>query len=132
MVKIEVSMKLSSSFSLSKVLCCLSKVNFLCLYLSTNSSMFLVLIIILYQSHLILMISVEYVLVLLYYGIREYLKYLLIHKNNLKKLWFAAKYISRSTSSLSGSHAAIDSNKKLLSASIIQLQSTVLFNNTYG
>ena len=29
--KIEVPMKLSSSFSLSKVLCCLSKVNFLCL-----------------------------------------------------------------------------------------------------
>ena len=34
--KIEVPMKLSS-FSLSKVLCCLSKLNFLCLYFSTNS-----------------------------------------------------------------------------------------------
>ena len=42
------------------------------------------------------------------------------------------KYISKSTSVLSGSHAAIDSNRKLFSASIIQLQSTVLFNNTYG
>ena len=41
-------------------------------------------------------------------------------------------YISKSALSLSGSHAAIDSNKKLLSASILQLQSTVLFNNTYG
>ena len=30
-------MKLSSSFSLSKVLCCLLKLNFLCLYFSTNS-----------------------------------------------------------------------------------------------
>ena len=30
-------MLLSSSFSLSKVLCCLSKLNFLYLYLSTNS-----------------------------------------------------------------------------------------------
>ena len=42
------------------------------------------------------------------------------------------KYISKSTSVLSGSHAAIDSNKKLFSASIIQVQSIVLFNNTYG
>ena len=42
------------------------------------------------------------------------------------------KYISKSTLVLSGSHAAIDSNRKLFSASIIQLQSTVLFNNTYG
>ena len=33
---------------------------------------------------------------------------------------------------LSASHAAIDSNRKLFSASIIQLQSIVLFNNTYG
>ena len=33
---------------------------------------------------------------------------------------------------LSGSHATIDSNRKLFSASIIQLQSIVLFNNTYG
>ena len=30
-------MKLSSSLSLSKVLCCLLKLNFLCLYFSTNS-----------------------------------------------------------------------------------------------
>ena len=35
--KIEVPMKLSSSFSLSRVSCCLSKLYFLCLYLSTNS-----------------------------------------------------------------------------------------------
>ena len=42
------------------------------------------------------------------------------------------KYISKSTSVLSGSHAAIDSNRKLFSASIIQLQSIVLFNSTYG
>ena len=42
------------------------------------------------------------------------------------------KYISKSTSVLSGSHAAIDSNRKLFSASIIQLQCFVLFNNTYG
>ena len=35
--KIEVPMKLSSSFSLSKVSCCLSKDNFFCLYFSTNS-----------------------------------------------------------------------------------------------
>ena len=33
---------------------------------------------------------------------------------------------------LSGSHTAIDSNRKLFSASIIQLHSIVLFNNTYG
>ena len=33
---------------------------------------------------------------------------------------------------LSGSHAAIDSNRKLFSAFIIQLQSTVLFNDTSG
>ena len=32
----------------------------------------------------------------------------------------------------SQSHAAIDSNRKFFSASIIQLQSIVLFNNTYG
>ena len=37
MVKIEVPMKLSPSFSLSKVLCCLSKLNFLCLYFLTSS-----------------------------------------------------------------------------------------------
>ena len=42
------------------------------------------------------------------------------------------KYISKSTLVLSGSHAAIDSNRKLFSASIIQLQSIVLFNKTYG
>ena len=42
------------------------------------------------------------------------------------------KYISKSTLVLSGSHAAIDSDRKLFSASIIQLQSIVLFNNTYG
>ena len=35
--KIEVPMKLLSSFSLSKVLCCLLKDNFFCLYFSTNS-----------------------------------------------------------------------------------------------
>ena len=35
--EIEVSMKLSSSFSLSRNSCCLSKLNFLCLYLSTKS-----------------------------------------------------------------------------------------------
>ena len=40
------------------------------------------------------------------------------------------KYISKSTLVLSRSHAAIDSNRKLFSASIIQ--SIVLFNNTYG
>ena len=49
-------------------------------------SMFLALIIILYQSHLNPMISVEYVLVFLYYAKKEYLKYLLIHQNNLKML----------------------------------------------
>ena len=42
------------------------------------------------------------------------------------------KYISRSAPLLSGSHAAIDSNRKLFTTSIIQLQSMVLFNNTYG
>ena len=42
------------------------------------------------------------------------------------------KYISICTLTLSGSHAAIDSNRKLISASIIQLQSIILFNNTYG
>ena len=36
-LNIEVCMKLSSSFSLSKVLCCLWKLNFLCLYFLTNS-----------------------------------------------------------------------------------------------
>ena len=62
--KIEVSMKLSSSFSLSRVSCCLSKLNFLCLYLLTNSLSVLVLIIIPHQSHLTLMILAEYVPVL--------------------------------------------------------------------
>ena len=76
------------------------------------------------------MILVKYVLVLLYYGKKEYLRYLLIHQNNLKNAVFAMKYISKSTLSPAGSHAAIDSNKILLSASIIHLQSTVLFNNT--
>ena len=42
------------------------------------------------------------------------------------------KYISRSTPTLSGSHIAIDSNRNLFSASIIQLQSIVQFNSTYG
>ena len=42
------------------------------------------------------------------------------------------KYISKSAPLPSGSHAAIDSNKKLFSASIIQLQSNALFNSTYG
>ena len=42
------------------------------------------------------------------------------------------KYISKSTSTLSGSHAAIDYNRKLFSSSILQLQSIILFNNRYG
>ena len=42
------------------------------------------------------------------------------------------KYIPKCTSVLSGSHAAIDSKRKLFSASIIQLHSIILFNNTYG
>ena len=42
------------------------------------------------------------------------------------------KYISISAPLPSGLHAAIDSNKKLISASIMQLQSIVLFYNTYG
>ena len=42
------------------------------------------------------------------------------------------KYISKSAPLPSESHAAIDSNRKLFSTSIIQLQSTVLFNSTYG
>ena len=41
------------------------------------------------------------------------------------------KYISKSAPTLSGLHAAIDSNRKLFSASIMQLQSIVLFNNPY-
>ena len=49
-----------------------------------------------------------------------------------KNAVLATKYISKSTPVLSGSHAAIDSNRKLFSASIIQLQSTFLFNKTYG
>ena len=52
-------------------------------------------------------------------------------KNNLKNAVLAMKYISKSTSTLSGSHAAIDSNRKLFSTSILQLQSIILFNNTY-
>ena len=42
------------------------------------------------------------------------------------------KYISKSTSVLSRLYAAIDSNRKLFSTSIIQLHNIVLFNNTYG
>ena len=56
---------------------------------------------------------------------------LLILQNNLKNAILATKYILRSAPSPSGSHAAIDSNRKLFSTSIIQLQSIVLFNNTY-
>ena len=41
------------------------------------------------------------------------------------------KYISKSTLVLFEPHAAIDSNRKLFSAFIIQLQSIVPFNNTY-
>ena len=58
--------------------------------------------------------------------------YRLIHQNNLEMLCLNIKYISKSTSVFSVLHAAIDSNKKLVSASIIQLHSTVLFNKTYG
>ena len=58
--------------------------------------------------------------------------YLLILQNSSKMPILAMKYISRSTPLPSGSHTAIDSNKKLFSASIMQLQSIVLFNNTYG
>ena len=65
-------------------------------------------------------------------GKMEYLTYLLIHQNNLKMLLLATKYIYKSAPSPSGSHAAIDSNKKLFSTSVIQLQSTVLFNSIYG
>ena len=57
--------------------------------------------------------------------------YLLIHQNNFKNAVLATNYISKSAPLPSGSHAAIDSNRKLFSTSIIQLQSTVLFNSTY-
>ena len=63
---------------------------------------------------------------------REYPRYLLVHQNNLEMLCLPQKYISKSTLSLSGSNAAIESNRKLLSASMIQLHNTVLFSNTYG
>ena len=74
--KIEVTMRLSSPFSLSKVLCCLSKLNFLCLYLLTNS------LNVSRADNNSLSKSSDcndigkYVLVLLYYGEREYLRYL--------------------------------------------------------
>ena len=58
--------------------------------------------------------------------------YLLIPQNNLEMPVLAMKYISKSTSTLSGSHTAKDSNRKFFSSSIIQLQSIILFNNTYG
>ena len=44
----------------------------------------------------------------------------------------ATKYIFNSTSTLSGSHAAIDSNRNYFLLLIIQLQSIVLVNTTYG
>ena len=87
MVKNRSSYDLSSSFSLSKVLCCLSKLNFLCLYLLTSSlnvsgadnnsllkssdSNDIGKI----CSHLVILWKMEY------------LMYLLIHQNNLKKLY---------------------------------------------
>ena len=84
---IEVSMKLSSSFWLSKVSCCLSKLNFLCLYFLTSSlKVSGADKIILYQNHQTPITLVKYALVLLYYGQMEYLMYLLIHQNNLKML----------------------------------------------
>ena len=57
--------------------------------------------------------------------------YLLIHQNSLKNAVLATKYISKSAPSPFGSHTAIDSNRKLFSASIIQLQSIILFSNAY-
>ena len=60
------------------------------------------------------------------------LMYLLVLQNNLKMLYWPRNTSPNPHQVLSGSHAAIDSNRKLFSASIIQLQSTVLFNNTYG
>ena len=75
---------------------------------------------------------VKYVLVSLYYAKMGLPMYLLILQNNLKMpSILATKYISKSAPSPSGSHVAIDSNGKLFSASIIQLQSIVLFSNTY-
>ena len=80
---IEVSMEISSSMSI--VLCCLSKFNFLCLYFSTNS----------------LNVSgavnnslskssdskdIGYALVLLYCAKMEHPMYLLNHQNSLKML----------------------------------------------
>ena len=62
--KIEVSMKLLFPFSLSKVLCGLSKISFSVYTFLLILLMFLVLTIILHQSRLILVILVEYVLVL--------------------------------------------------------------------
>ena len=87
--------------------------------------------IILCQSHLTPKILVKYVLALIYYAKMGLPEYLLIHQNN-SKMPYWPQNTSRSGPLLSGSHAAIDSNKKLFSASIMQLQSIVLFSNTYG
>ena len=85
--KIEVPMNLSSSFSLSKVSCCLLKLYFLCLYFLTsslnvsgadNNSL---------SKSSDSVILVKYGLVLLYYGKMEYLMYLFIYQNNLKMLY---------------------------------------------
>ena len=83
--KIEIHMKLSS-LSLSKVLCCLLKVNFLCLYFSTNS------LNVFGTDNNSLSKSSDSndigricsPLVILWK--RGYLMYLLIHQNNLKTL----------------------------------------------
>ena len=124
-------MKLSFSFSLSKVSCCLSKDIFFSLYLSTSS---------LYvfgadnnsssksfDSNDIGRICS----CLITLWKKEISKVLINSSNYFRNAVFATKYISKSTSSLSESHAAIDSNQKLLSASIIQLHSTILFNNIW-
>ena len=84
--KIEVSMKTSTSFLLSKVLCCSLKLNFLAYTSQLILSMFLEQTIILCQSHLTPMILVKYAPVMLYYGKLECPMYLLFHQNNLKML----------------------------------------------
>ena len=85
--KIEVPMKISFSFSLSKVSCCLSKDIFFCLYLSTNS------LNVFGTDSNSSSKSFDFngigktCFVSLYYGEKEYPKYLLIHQNNLEMLY---------------------------------------------
>ena len=94
-------------------------------------SMFLEQPIILCQSHLTLKILVRYAIVLLNYAKMGPPVYLSILQSNLKMLY----WLQNTSPDLHQhylDHTLQYSNKKLFCNSIIQLQSIILFNNTYG